>query len=179
VRVDDIVESALARAKASRGGQRDWRHEVTEGPVQVVVDRHRIDQAVDELVDNAVKYSPAGSAITIGAELTAANRTESNGSAASGAHLLRVRVTDAGEGLDTARLAELSGGFTQGDGSATRRVGGLGLGLALADRIARAHGGALTCRSSVGSGATFTLVIPIQGIAAVESGASTNGRSHS
>jgi PAS domain S-box-containing protein len=151
VRVDDLVQGALDRARTATNGARRWRHEVAQGPLEVRVDRERIDQALDELIDNAVKYSPAGSSITIGAEVSGGNGS---------GPLLRVRVTDKGEGLDTARLDELAGGFTQGDGSATRRVGGLGLGLALADRIARAHGGALTCRSSVGAGATFTIVVP-------------------
>ena len=87
---------------------------------------------------------------------------DGNGNGHRSGPWLRMRVTDTGEGLDPARLAELSGGFRQGDGSATRRFGGLGLGLALADRIARAHGGALMCRSQVGAGATFTIAVPVQ-----------------
>ena len=160
VRVDDLVQGALDRAQAGIGGGHRWHHEVTQGPLEVLVDRNRIDQALDELVDNAVKYSPPGSDITIGAEVGGGNGS---------GPLLRLRVTDNGEGLDTARLGELAAGFTQGDGSATRRVGGLGIGLALAERIARAHGGALTCRSSVGAGATFTIVLPAR-VGAVTSG---------
>ena len=137
VRVEDVVQGALDRAKTATNGARRWHREVTQGPLEVVVDRDRIDQALDELIDNAIKYSPAGSDITIGAEVSGTN---GNGNGNGNGPVLRVRVTDDGEGLDTACLSELAGGFTQGDGSATRRVGGLGLGLALADRIARAHG---------------------------------------
>jgi two-component system sensor histidine kinase ResE len=178
VKVEELVQGALERAQAAGGHDRVWRHQVTQGPIQVVVDRHRLDQAFDELVDNAVKYSAPGSEITIGADVAvtspngngnANGHATANGGGGSGPWL-RMRVTDAGEGLDTARLAQLAGGFSQGDGSATRRHGGLGLGLALADRIARAHGGALTCRSSVGTGATFTIVVPAE--------APTNGRGH-
>ena len=171
VPVEDLVEGAIERARAGRGAERTWRREMPAGPASVLVDRARLDQAFDELIDNAVKYSTPGSTITVGADLSSAGpplagpngRGNGNGNGGHGAApWLRLRVTDTGEGLDPARLSELAGGFSQGDGSATRRFGGLGLGLALADRIARAHGGALMCRSRVGAGATFTIAVPAQ-----------------
>jgi signal transduction histidine kinase len=164
VRVDELVDGALARGRAVPGGlDRVWRREVGTGAAEARIDRARVEKALDELVDNAVKYSSPGSTITLGAEVTVG---DGNGRAS----VLRLRVTDTGEGLDTDRLGELAGGFSQGDGSATRRVGGLGIGLALADRIARAHGGALTCRSTPGAGATFTIVLPLQRDRAVTGG---------
>ena len=70
VEVADLVDGAIERARAGQGADRRWRREVTRGPAPIVVDRARLDQAVDELIDNAVKYSPPGSTITIGAELS-------------------------------------------------------------------------------------------------------------
>jgi signal transduction histidine kinase len=102
--------------------------------------------AVDQLIDNAVKFSPAGSEVVV--EL-GQNRIG-----------YAIAVTDHGEGIEPQHLDTIFADFRQGDGSATREHGGLGLGLALVRRVARAHGGDVTVRSMPGVGSTFTLTIP-------------------
>jgi signal transduction histidine kinase len=126
---------------------------VARGVPKVWLDRQSIDQALDELVDNAVKYSPEGGRIA----LIATPGT------ADGSPVVRIAVSDRGVGIPVDRIDDVLGDFTQADGSNTRAFGGLGLGLALVGRIARAHGGDIEVESAEGKGTTVTLVIPVGG----------------
>lgn len=128
---------------------------VARGVSKVWLDRQSIDQALDELVDNAVKYSPEGGKIELIATLDRAD----------GVEMVRIAVTDRGVGIPADRIDDVLGDFTQADGSNTRSFGGLGLGLALVGRIARAHGGELEVLSVEGKGTTMTLVLPVGGLA--------------
>lgn len=113
-------------------------------------DRHRLLQLIDALVDNAVKFTPEGARIEI--------RVSTDESDAG--CRIRIDVADDGPGIPRDHMKDLFDSFSQVDGSATRRVGGMGLGLAFAHQVAHRMNGALTATSEPGAGSTFSLFLP-------------------
>ena len=105
-----------------------------------------IEQAVVNLLDNAVKYSNPGGTITISAEI-------------NGSEIL-INVRDQGIGIAKKHLPRLFERFYRVDKSRSRQLGGTGLGLAIVKHIAQAHGGYVTVESTVGEGSTFTIHLP-------------------
>jgi len=110
-------------------------------------DAQLLRQAIKKLVDNAIKFSPAGGTVEIWAE-------DNGGS-------LAISVRDNGPGLSPARLEQCLMPFVQDDMSYGRPAEGLGLGLPIAKAICEAHGGALICRSAPGEGMTVTIRLPV------------------
>jgi signal transduction histidine kinase len=115
-------------------------------PVQT--DRDRAAEVLVNLVDNALKYSPSDSLVEVGA------------AAADGQ--LRFWVADHGIGIDPSDLGRIFDRFYQSDQSATRRYGGVGLGLHLVKHLAGTLGGSVEVVSSPGVGSTFTVTLPLR-----------------
>jgi two-component system, sensor histidine kinase len=126
---------------------REFAFEAPEEPLEAVFDRHRVLQIVEALVDNATKFTPRGTRITLRL------RALDDETAA-------VEVEDDGPGIPAERLTQIFGSFRQGDGSPTREVGGLGLGLAFALELAHRMNGSLTASSELGRGSIFRLSLP-------------------
>lgn len=114
----------------------------------ITIDRDRINQVFDNLLGNAIKFSPRGGTITIGVE-------------DQGDHW-RLSVADTGVGIPADKLRKVFDRFYQVDGSATRRFGGAGLGLAIAKRIVESHGGEIWVESDgvPGHGSRFVFTLP-------------------
>jgi len=124
-------------------------------------DATRMQQVVWNLVSNAVKFTPRGG--RVGVKLFR-DRSE-----------LHIEVTDNGEGIDPEFLPYIFDRFRQADGSTRRQAGGLGLGLSIVKHLVEAHGGAIEARSVVGSGATFTVRLPVKAVAVDEDGEAATG----
>ena len=116
-------------------------------PVPVHADLGLIKQCVRVLVDNSIKYTPAGGEISLALEL-------SEGTA-------RLSVQDEGDGIDAASLPHIFERFYRADQSRDRKTGGTGLGLSIAQYIAERHGGWLEVLSRRGVGTRMTLVLPL------------------
>ncbi len=112
----------------------------------ILIDRDRINQVFDNLLGNAIKFSPRGGTITIHVE----NLGE----------MVLLSVSDMGVGIPADKLEKVFDRFYQVDGSATRRFGGAGLGLAIVRRIIEAHGGRIWVESEMGQGSSFKFTLP-------------------
>jgi two-component system, OmpR family, sensor histidine kinase BaeS len=121
------------------------------GRPRVLADRRLLERSIDELVDNAVKFSPEGGVVKVRAELIGAG----DGRA------VEISVSDQGIGIPPSDFDRIFIDFSQADGSATRRFGGLGLGLPFVQRVVAAHGGTLDATSEPGRGSTFVMRLPI------------------
>lgn len=158
LRVEQVSSEQLLAGVADRWAKRvngDHQLVVEPGsdPALMEVDRGYLDQALDELVDNAIKYSPDGGPVVVSADVPGGAGDE-----------VWLTVTDEGVGMDPDMVEQLSDEFAQADASATRRFGGLGLGLTLVERIARAHGGEVRCRSGEPCGTAVSILVPVCGI---------------
>ncbi|HJR26299.1 MAG TPA: ATP-binding protein, partial [Acidimicrobiales bacterium] len=130
VSVRPLVDGVLKSWRERIGPDHKVSRRVAAGLPRVVADPSYLAQAIDELVDNAVKYSPDGGKIVVAADVVEGEDGPE----------LEITVRDEGIGIPADRLETVLEDFAQADASATRRFGGLGLGLALVLRIARAHG---------------------------------------
>jgi PAS domain S-box-containing protein len=126
---------------------------------EVLADKRWLGKALDELIGNAVKFSPNGGRIVVSASTIAGSPP--NG-AKGGQGYVEVSVTDHGLGISRDQAERLFGDFVQGDASDTRAFGGLGLGLTLALRVVEGHGGSISCRSELGRGSTFIIRLPLR-----------------
>jgi len=113
----------------------------------VKADAEKIAWALRHLTDNAIKFTPEGGEVIIGVHV---HKEE-----------VRLSISDTGIGIPKDRLKEIFEPFHQLDGSATRRYGGTGLGLALVQNIIKAHGSEIEIQSQERKGACFTFSLPI------------------
>jgi signal transduction histidine kinase len=118
-----------------------------EPPQKVVADRPQLIRVVDNLVANAVKFTPEGGSVRLSA------RRE------GGAAVLE--VTDTGLGIPHAEQSDLFNRFYRGTNAIEKAIPGSGLGLAISQVIAEAHGGTIQLESTAGVGSIFRLVLPL------------------
>jgi two-component system phosphate regulon sensor histidine kinase PhoR len=147
VAVADLLAATIDRFRpqAERAGVSLTLQGRPRGTVRA--DANRLGQAVGNLVHNALKFTPSGGQVTVGA-------VRANG-------IVRITVSDTGSGIDPADLPRIFERFYVADRSRSRR--GTGLGLAIVKHVVRAHGGSVSAESTLGRGATFTIELPVGG----------------
>lgn len=143
--VSDVVKEWRDKTDRHRIATR-----LDSGLPSAMVDVPLIRRTLNELLDNAVKYSPEGGRIMVTA--TSQNTRKRR--------MLKIDVSDEGIGIEPDDLESIFEDFRQVDASDTRTYGGLGLGLAFVKRIVEAHGGTITAESEPGRGATFSFTLP-------------------
>jgi signal transduction histidine kinase len=146
----EVVNLALKQAKI-KAVNRPVTLDIDLGddPCPVRVDQEKIQWVVMELVDNAIKFTPAGGLVKVGIN----HDTDK----------AQFYVRDTGIGISSERLSEIFEPYHQLDGSSTRHYGGIGLGLALAKKIIEAHSSKVEVTSEVGQGTTIQFTLPIIG----------------
>jgi two-component system, OmpR family, sensor histidine kinase VicK len=151
VALHELVDQLLGDWRQEYPG-REFRRRVGKGLPPAHVDPDMLCRCLDELVSNAVKFSPDGGPISI-----TATQTQS----ADGAAMVRLSVKDQGVGIEPDMAARIFRDFFQADASETRHYGGLGLGLALVRRIVEGLDGHVDVDSKPGEGSTFHLLFPV------------------
>ncbi len=148
VSLAEVATMALesARAAATKAGI-VLKAEIPEALPPVWADRSCLEQVFDNLLGNAIKFSPEGGTITVCIK--------------EEGEYLRVAVSDTGIGIPNDQLERIFERFYRVNGHPTRRFGGSGLGLALVKKAVEVHGGRVWAESQVGQGSTFFFTLPI------------------
>jgi len=148
------LAEAVGVALAARAGNKGIKFETkvaSDLPAMVVGDALRLRAALENLADNAVKFTSDGTVVfTAGAKRTGRKRVD-----------LTFTVADTGIGIDARALKNLFRPFAQASEAIARRYGGAGLGLVFVKRIAKAMDGDLKVTSKKGRGTTFRLTVPV------------------
>lgn len=119
-------------------------------PVLVEGDKGKLGQVCNNLLSNAVKFNDNGGRVTVDIRLSEDN--------------VEVTVTDTGIGIPPEALDKIFTRFYQYDGSSTRKYGGTGIGLSIAQDIMRLHGSRITVSSEVGKGSSFRFILPLSSV---------------
>jgi signal transduction histidine kinase len=142
----DAVDSFTALA---------WQRDVTvdasaePGVAASQVDARQISRVLANLVDNALRHTPPGGAVSVRVQPAAGG--------------VQVHVADTGAGIAAEDLPHVFERFYRGEKSRSRATGGSGLGLAIAKAIIEAHGGRIWVESQPGHGARFVFTLPLAG----------------
>ncbi|NUT53989.1 MAG: HAMP domain-containing histidine kinase [Saccharothrix sp.] len=139
----DVVEQVVAAHAADRSVAVAAR---TEGELFLVADPVRLRQAVENLVTNAIRYTPEGGSVSVTARLDGG---------------VVIEVADTGVGIAPDDLPHVFDRFWRADKSRSRTTGGSGLGLAITRHLVEAHGGTVTAVSEPGRGSTFRIALPV------------------
>jgi two-component system, OmpR family, phosphate regulon sensor histidine kinase PhoR len=137
---DGIIEAARER-------ESEIEIDAEDGLPPIVGDRSQILQMIDNLLGNALRYGQRGTPVRV--------------SIGRAGELIRLTVTDEGEGIAPEHLPRITERFYRADPSRSRALGGTGLGLAIVKHIVDRHGGRLAIRSDLGVGTSVQILLPM------------------
>jgi two-component system phosphate regulon sensor histidine kinase PhoR len=148
VNVAALVESCAetTRMKAEHK-QLALTIECSDESLRVRGDARRLAEVLQNILDNAVQYTPPGGSITVCASVEGRSA--------------RIAVTDTGIGIPHDEQQRIFERFYRVDAARSREAGGTGLGLSIAKHLAEAHGGRIEVQSEVGRGSTFSILLPL------------------
>jgi len=149
--ISKLIREAVAEAKLS-APKHDIVADMGQRLTRLEVDPRRIRQVLDNLINNAVKYSSEETKVAVSAQR---NSTQ-----------LRISVADQGTGIPTEDLERVFDRMYRVEQRLTPEVGGIGLGLSICKGLVEAHGGRIWVESKLGKGSTFHFTLPLK--AAVE-----------
>ncbi len=148
--VEDIGMAAFENVKNQAELKSIRLESAIQSGLRLTANPGLVEQALTNLLENAIRYSPLGSSVTLEAEAK-------NG-------LVEMRVRDRGSGIPAPDLERIFERFYRADKSRDRKSGGTGLGLAIVRHIAIAHGGSVQAESWSGEGSVFTIRLPINNV---------------
>jgi PAS domain S-box-containing protein len=150
IRLEEVVARAVRSAR-HLAESKEIALELEMGPPLPIIkgDPERLEQVMDNLLNNAVKFTPRGGQITV--------RVQSRQP-----YEVQVEVTDTGIGIPSADMAHLFSRFHRGENVAGQAIPGAGLGLHITQAIVTEHGGRIEVESEVGKGSTFRFTLPLK-----------------
>jgi heavy metal sensor kinase len=149
VNLGDLVASAVEQVRRS-AEQKELTLSVQRGPTTILrADEDLLLQLLLNLLDNAIKYSPAAGSVTVGWS--------------ADAERVKLWVRDTGVGIPAEHVPRIFDRFYRVDKARSRAEGGAGLGLSICRWIVEAHGGSISVESVPRQGATLTVVLPLYG----------------
>ena len=151
-----LERAASAHSAQAQAQDVSLRVEVDQDLPEIEVDPDRIAQVLDNLLSNALRYTPAGGEIVLSAQ-------HSPGQGAAHPGSLTIRVRDSGDGIAPEDLPHIFDRFYRGDKSRHLKEGESGLGLAIARSLVEAHGGSMSAESEPGVGTTFSIRLAARG----------------
>jgi two-component system phosphate regulon sensor histidine kinase PhoR len=134
--------------------------EIEPGMPALDADQDRLEQALLNLVDNSLKYTPRGGHVVVRARALSPREVPEVLRRGDSAGFCELVVADTGVGVPAADLPRLTERFYRVDKARSRQLGGTGLGLAIVKHIVQAHGGALQIESELNRGTSVRLVLP-------------------
>jgi two-component system OmpR family sensor kinase len=158
----DVVHAAQARDR-----ERPIDLHISDDPVLVRGDEHRLHQVIANLVGNAITHTAAGTAVRVtvrrqaGAEVAPRGAVHAGSGPGADTEAALVEVRDEGQGIAPESLPHVFDRFYRVDPSRSRAYGGTGLGLAIAAALVQAHAGRIEARSVPGAGTTFRVLLPL------------------
>jgi len=161
VHAEAVVETTfeVLRNKAVHAGIALTREMVPDTP-PLDADEDRIEQALVNLVDNAIKYTARGGHVRVSARAAEATRALDGAAGVAADGFVEIAVSDTGIGVPPEDLPRLTERFYRVDKARSRELGGTGLGLAIVKHIVQAHGGWMRIESELGRGTTVRLYLP-------------------
>ncbi len=154
VSVEDLLQTTIRSHtdRASEAGIELSRTDDGDRTVRLVGDSMRLGQVLSNLVDNALRHTADGGRVQL--------RTSTF--VREGQAIVRIAVSDTGEGIPEAFLPHVFDRFSRADPSRTRGTGGSGVGLAISQKLVEAHSGNIIVSSKIGVGTTFTIELPTE-----------------
>ncbi len=147
----DVLEAVVRDCESSALERHITVRVACEDQIVARINSPLLEQAVNNLLDNAIKYSEPGGEVTIE---VVCDETE-----------LIIAVSDQGCGIDGEHLPRLFERFYRVDKARSRKLGGTGLGLAIVKHIVQAHQGRVSVESTPGEGSTFRIHLPMSRVA--------------
>jgi two-component system phosphate regulon sensor histidine kinase PhoR len=159
LQAEDVVETTfeVLRNRAEQAGIA-LSHDVAPDTPPLDADEDRLEQALVNLVDNAIKYTPQGGRVTVSAPPPTCAPDGAGAPPPDG--YVEIAVADTGIGVPPEDLPRLTERFYRVDKARSRELGGTGLGLAIVKHIVQAHGGSLRIDSELGRGTSVRLDVP-------------------
>jgi signal transduction histidine kinase len=155
VSIEQVAHASMQGAEMqARAGGLALVKDFEPGLPKVLGEHIRLGQVFDNLIHNAIKFSPDGGTITV--HIRNVDR------------YVRVEISDPGIGIPKDKQNKIFERFYQVDGSSKRRFAGTGLGLAIVKEIVQAHGGTVDVESELGKGSTFGFTIPVAAFDALQ-----------